>query len=48
MTVDDANLKVVDLDDFSLWQTCELVAVSFDNVSLTFCGSEILEPLDSL
>ena len=48
MAVNDANLEVVDLDHFRLGQTCHLVAVTPHYVRLTFCGSQILEPLDGL
>ena len=48
MSVDNSDLKVVDLHYLRLWQACNLVAVSLDDVCLTFCGSEILKPLDSL
>ena len=48
VTVDDANLKVVDLHHFSLWETWHFITVTLDDVCLAFCGSQVLEPLHHL
>ncbi len=48
MTVDDANLEVMDLNYLRLGQARNFVTVSPHYVGLTFCGSQILEPLDRL
>ena len=48
MAMNDTNLEVVDLDHFRLRQTRHFVAVASHYVRLTFCGSQILEPLDRL
>ena len=45
MTMNDANLEVVNLYDLRLRKALDLVAVTFHDVRLTFCGSQILEPL---
>ena len=48
VAMDDTNLKVVDLDNFSLGQASNFVAVTLHNVSLTLCGGQILQPLHRL
>ena len=48
MPMDDANLKVMDLDHFGLWQARNLVAVASHDMGLTFCGSQILKPFNGL
>ena len=46
--MNDANLEVVNLYDLRLRKALDLVAVTFHDVRLTFCGSQILEPLHRL
>ncbi len=48
MAVNDTNLEVVDLDYFSLGETRHFITVTPHYVGLTFCGSQILKPLDRL
>ena len=38
MTVDDANLEVVNLDDFCLREAWYIITVTSDNMRLTFCS----------
>ena len=46
--MNDANLEVVNLNDLRLWQALDLVAVTFHDMRLTFCGSQILKPFHRL
>ena len=48
VAVDNANLKVVDLDYFGFGQAWHFITVTLDNVGLTFSGSQVLKPLDHL
>ena len=48
MSMNDSNLKVVDLNDLSLRKACNFITVATHDMRLAFCGSQVLEPLDSL
>ena len=48
VTVDDTNLEVMNLNYFSLGQSCHFVAVAAYDMGLTFCGSQVFKPLDRL
>ena len=48
VTVNDSDLKVVDLDHFGVGQAWNFVAVPLHNVRLAFRRSQVLQPLDSL
>ena len=47
MSVDNADLEVVDLNYFSFWKIY-FVAIAAHDMRLTFCGSQVLKPLDRL
>ena len=48
MTMDDSNLKVVDLDYLGLGQACSIVAIATHNMGLAFRGGQVLQPFDRL
>ena len=47
MSVDNADLEVVDLNYFSFWKIY-FVAIAAHDMRLTFCGSQILKPFHGL
>ena len=48
VTVDNPNLKVVNLNNLGFGQACLFVAVTLHDMCLTFCGRQVLEPLNHL
>ena len=48
MTMDDADLEVVNLDDLCLGETLNLITVTTDDMCLTLSCSEVLKPFDCL
>ena len=48
MTMDDANLEVVNLDDLCLGEALHLITVTTDDMCLTLSCSEVLKPLNRL
>ena len=48
MSVDNADLKVMNLDDLGLGKAWDLVSVSLDDVSLTFGSGQAFKPFNSL
>ena len=48
VSVDDPNLKVVDLHYLCFWQARLFVAVTLYDMRLTFCGCQVLKPLNHL